>query len=83
MGNSRFNLRYNVTPGLLEFFKSGVVVIFVIICWLQILKLYAWEESFMKKIFDIRSVELKYLRNTAILGAAFRFTYTCSPFMVR
>lgn len=48
----------------------------------QVLKLYAWEKSFMSKVFNIRKKELKQLKNAAYLNATFAFTFTCAPFMV-
>ena len=48
----------------------------------QVLKLYAWEKSFMSKVSAIRKKELRQLKNAAYLNASFAFTFTCAPFMV-
>ena len=48
----------------------------------QVLKLYAWEESFMKKIKLVRKKELKYSRNSGLWGAGFMFTFGCAPTLV-
>nr|XP_039268709.1 multidrug resistance-associated protein 1-like isoform X3 [Styela clava] len=49
---------------------------------IKVLKLYAWETSFQKKILDIRNNELKVLRSAAYLNAASSFTWVCAPFLV-
>ena len=49
----------------------------------QVLKLYAWESSFMDKVTEIRQRELKQLKHAAYLNASFAFTFTCAPFLVR
>ena len=49
----------------------------------QVLKLYAWETSFMDKVSEVRQRELRQLRNAAYLNASFAFTFTCAPFLVR
>ncbi|XP_015764590.1 PREDICTED: multidrug resistance-associated protein 1-like [Acropora digitifera] len=49
---------------------------------IKVLKLYAWEESFMSQVMKIRAKELHQLKNAAYLNASFAFTFTCAPFMV-
>merc|ERR1719158_1412784 len=49
---------------------------------MKILKLYAWEPSFMKEVVDIRNVELGILLNIGYLSAAISFIWTCAPFVV-
>ncbi|XP_068732556.1 multidrug resistance-associated protein 1-like [Montipora capricornis] len=49
---------------------------------IKVLKLYAWEESFMSQVSKIRKEELHQLKNAAYLNASFAFTFTCAPFMV-
>ena len=49
----------------------------------QVLKLYAWEQSFLSKIMEIRNDELRYLRNASCFNAVIEFTFTCAPFLVR
>ncbi|KAL9964378.1 hypothetical protein ACROYT_G028009 [Oculina patagonica] len=53
-----------------------------ILSGIKVLKLYAWEKSFMSKVSEIRQRELRQLRNAAYLNASFAFTFTCAPFMV-
>eukprot|EP00090_Calanus_glacialis_P002437 TRINITY_DN11824_c0_g1_i1.p1 TRINITY_DN11824_c0_g1~~TRINITY_DN11824_c0_g1_i1.p1 ORF type:complete len:1639 (-),score=332.95 TRINITY_DN11824_c0_g1_i1:544-5460(-) len=49
---------------------------------MKILKLYAWEPSFMQEVVDIRNSELKILLNIGYLSAAISFIWTCAPFVV-
>ena len=48
----------------------------------QVLKLYAWEESFMNEIKQIRYKELKSLRNSGLWASGFNFTFGCAPVLV-
>ncbi|GAB1601926.1 multidrug resistance-associated protein 1-like [Argonauta hians] len=49
---------------------------------IKVLKLYAWETSFMKKINEIREKEMKILRTSAYLQAVGMFTWTSIPYLV-
>ncbi|XP_008059021.2 canalicular multispecific organic anion transporter 2, partial [Carlito syrichta] len=49
---------------------------------IKVLKLYAWEPSFLEQIEGIRKGELQLLRKTAYLHAISTFVWTCTPFMV-
>jgi len=49
---------------------------------IKVLKLYAWETSFMKMVSKFRKKELRHLKNAAYLNASFAFTFTCAPFLV-
>ena len=49
---------------------------------MKVLKLYAWENPFMKRIEDIRSGEISTLRKAANIWAFLNFTFACSPFLV-
>ncbi|XP_078381051.1 multidrug resistance-associated protein 1-like isoform X2 [Oculina patagonica] len=49
---------------------------------MKVLKLYAWEESFMKEIKRIRNKELKYSRNSDLWASGFMFTFGCAPTLV-
>ncbi|XP_070580038.1 multidrug resistance-associated protein 1-like isoform X1 [Ptychodera flava] len=49
---------------------------------IKILKLYAWEESFMKNILGIREKELVVLRRASYLNAISSFFWNCAPFLV-
>lgn len=50
--------------------------------WFQSLKLYAWEESFLNKVTQIRKNEVKFLRNAFCINAIIEFTFICAPFLV-
>lgn len=61
---------------------SRIVIMDEVLSGIKALKLYAWEESFLSKIMQIRNRELKYLRNACCLNAITEFTFTCAPFLV-
>uniref|UniRef100_A0A8V5G8F5 Uncharacterized protein n=1 Tax=Melopsittacus undulatus TaxID=13146 RepID=A0A8V5G8F5_MELUD len=48
----------------------------------QILKLFAWEPSFEKRVNEIRARELKNLLNFSYLQSVSVFVFTCAPFLV-
>ncbi|PNJ66042.1 ABCC3 isoform 9, partial [Pongo abelii] len=50
---------------------------------IKVLKMYAWESSFLKQVEGIRQGELQLLRTAAYLHATTTFTWMCSPFLVR
>ncbi|XP_055006086.1 ATP-binding cassette sub-family C member 3 isoform X5 [Boleophthalmus pectinirostris] len=49
---------------------------------IKVLKLYAWEKSFIDKVLAIRQKELHVLRKTAFLGALSTMAWTSAPFLV-
>nr|XP_054316063.1 ATP-binding cassette sub-family C member 3 isoform X1 [Pongo pygmaeus] len=49
---------------------------------IKVLKMYAWESSFLKQVEGIRQGELQLLRTAAYLHATTTFTWMCSPFLV-
>ncbi|XP_055866421.1 multidrug resistance-associated protein 1-like isoform X2 [Biomphalaria glabrata] len=49
---------------------------------IKVLKLYAWETSFQKKVEEIRDKELELLKKTAYLNAFSTFCWTTAPYMV-
>lgn len=49
---------------------------------LQILKLYAWEPSYKKKIIEIREKELEVQKSAGYLTVFSMLTLTCIPFLV-
>ncbi|TPX44411.1 hypothetical protein SeLEV6574_g04522 [Synchytrium endobioticum] len=49
---------------------------------IKVIKLYAWERSFLKKIGEIRDQELETLRRIAYLSAASSFSWSATPFFV-
>lgn len=48
----------------------------------QILKLFAWEPSFEKRVNEVRARELKDLVNFSYLQSISIFLFTCAPFLV-
>ncbi|NWW33878.1 MRP2 protein, partial [Panurus biarmicus] len=49
---------------------------------IKILKLFAWEPSFEKRVNEIRAHELKNLLNFSYLQSISVFVFTCAPFLV-
>uniref|UniRef100_A0A8C3MVD7 Canalicular multispecific organic anion transporter 1 n=1 Tax=Geospiza parvula TaxID=87175 RepID=A0A8C3MVD7_GEOPR len=49
---------------------------------IKILKLFAWEPSFEKRVNEIRALELKNLVNFGYLQSVSVFAFTCAPFLV-
>ncbi|KFQ48159.1 Canalicular multispecific organic anion transporter 1, partial [Nestor notabilis] len=49
---------------------------------IKILKLFAWEPSFEKRVNDIRARELKHLLKFSYLQAVSVFVFTSAPFLV-
>lgn len=49
---------------------------------IKVLKLYAWEPSFLKQVEEIRLQELQLLRKAAYLHAISTFIWICTPFLV-
>ncbi|XP_055346997.1 multidrug resistance-associated protein 1-like [Paramacrobiotus metropolitanus] len=63
--------------------KDGrIKLITEILNGMKVLKLYAWEESFLKQILGIRDHELETLKKAAYLSAFSSFTWILSPFLV-
>ena len=53
-----------------------------ILAGIRIIKMYAWEDSFLAKVTGFRNKELKQLRNSKLLRANTGFTISCAPFLV-
>ena len=49
---------------------------------IKIIKLYAWEKSFLDNILEIRNVELRTLTKMAMMNAVVSFIWTAIPFLV-
>ncbi|KAI3383909.1 hypothetical protein SNEBB_000827 [Seison nebaliae] len=49
---------------------------------IKVIKLYAWENSFMKKVRSIRDLELKILRKVGYISAASTVLWFSAPFIV-
>ena len=50
---------------------------------IKVLKLYAWEVAFIRRINDIREQELKCIRQKAIISAVSSAIWTFVPILVR
>ena len=55
---------------------------FIMYFTLQVLKMYAWEPSFIKKVFNIREEELKCVRSMAWLNGMVGIMWFSTPYMV-
>ncbi|XP_049823783.1 multidrug resistance-associated protein 1 isoform X8 [Aethina tumida] len=53
-----------------------------ILSGIKVLKLYAWEPSFEKQVLEIRSKEIKVLKELAYMNAGTSFIWSCAPFLV-
>ena len=53
-----------------------------IIAGIRIIKMYAWEDSFIGKVLQTRNLELKCIRNVMVVNAFWRLTTTMLPFLV-
>ena len=49
---------------------------------IKVIKLYAWEYSFMNTVFNIRHKEIEKLKQMAYYGCVSTFVWTCAPFLV-
>lgn len=49
---------------------------------IKVLKLYAWEHHFEKKLLALREEELKYLRRNQLIGAFTFMMFFSTPFIV-
>ncbi|GFO06113.1 canalicular multispecific organic anion transporter 1 [Plakobranchus ocellatus] len=68
---------------LMKIKDSRIKVMNEVLNGMKVLKLYAWEESFLKKISKIRNDELNILKKSAYLSAFSTFVWTCAPYMVQ
>lgn len=49
---------------------------------IHVLKMYAWEDAFVKNICNIRLNELKYIKRSGLISTVFIAFGSCSPFLV-
>ncbi|CAD7667352.1 unnamed protein product [Nyctereutes procyonoides] len=66
----------------MKFKDSRIKLMSEILGGIKVLKLYAWEPSFLEKVEGIREDELRLLRKSAYLQAISTFTWVCTPFLV-
>jgi hypothetical protein len=50
---------------------------------IKVLKLYAWEIAFIRRLNDVRHEELRCIRNKAIVSAISTATWTFAPIIVK
>lgn len=67
----------------MKFKDSRIKLMSEILAGIKVLKLYAWEPSFLEKVEGIREDELRLLRKSAYLQAISTFTWVCTPVLVR
>ncbi|XP_032727951.1 canalicular multispecific organic anion transporter 2 isoform X1 [Lontra canadensis] len=66
----------------MKFKDSRIKLMSEILAGIKVLKLYAWEPSFLEKVEGIRDDELRLLRKSAYLQAISTFTWVCTPVLV-
>ncbi|XP_032175781.1 canalicular multispecific organic anion transporter 2 isoform X3 [Mustela erminea] len=66
----------------MKFKDSRIKLMNEILAGIKVLKLYAWEPSFLEKVEGIREDELRLLRKSAYLQAISTFTWVCTPVLV-
>ncbi|XP_059764600.1 ATP-binding cassette sub-family C member 3 isoform X3 [Balaenoptera ricei] len=66
----------------MKFKDSRIKLMSEILGGIKVLKLYAWEPSFLKQVEDIRQDELRLMRQAAYLHATSTFIWICTPFLV-
>ncbi|CAK6438290.1 unnamed protein product [Pipistrellus nathusii] len=66
----------------MKFKDSRIKLMSEILGGIKVLKLYAWEPSFLEQVEGIRHRELRLLRQAAYLHAISIFTWICTPFLV-
>ncbi|ELK01672.1 Canalicular multispecific organic anion transporter 2, partial [Pteropus alecto] len=66
----------------MKFKDSRIKLMSEILGGIKVLKLYAWEPSFLQQVEGIRQSELQLLRKGAYLQAVSTFIWMCTPFLV-
>lgn len=66
----------------MKFKDSRIKLMSEILNGIKVLKLYAWEPSFLGQVEGIRQGELQLLRKGAYLQAISTFIWVCTPFLV-
>ncbi|XP_064352147.1 ATP-binding cassette sub-family C member 3 isoform X2 [Camelus dromedarius] len=66
----------------MKFKDSRIKLMSEILGGIKVLKLYAWEPSFLEQVEGIRQDELRLMRRSAFLHATSTFIWICTPFLV-
>ncbi|XP_004859793.1 canalicular multispecific organic anion transporter 2 isoform X4 [Heterocephalus glaber] len=66
----------------MKFKDSRIKLMSEILAGIKVLKLYAWEPSFLEQVESIRQSELRVLRKGTYLQAISTFIWLCTPFLV-
>ncbi|KAM4822942.1 ATP-binding cassette sub-family C member 3 [Urocitellus parryii] len=66
----------------MKFKDSRIKLMNEILGGIKVLKLYAWEPTFLELVRGIRQGELRLLRKGTYLQAISTFTWICTPFLV-
>ena len=66
----------------MEYKDERVKIINEILNGIKVIKLYAWELSFMNRIFNIRNKEIKKVFQIAYFDCVLEFVWTIAPFLV-
>ncbi|KAM5274228.1 ATP-binding cassette sub-family C member 3 [Ctenodactylus gundi] len=66
----------------MKFKDSRIKQMSEILGGIKVLKLYAWEPSFLEQVEGVRQSELRLLRKGAYLQAISTFIWVCTPFLV-
>ncbi|KAH9503693.1 Multidrug resistance-associated protein 1, partial [Bulinus truncatus] len=67
---------------LMEFKDQRLKTMNEMLTGIKIVKLFAWEKSFEKKILDVRNSELENLKNTALIRAVTSLSWGVAPYIV-
>lgn len=67
----------------MKFKDSRIRLMSEILAGIKVLKLYAWEKSFLEQVERIRKDELRLVWKIACLHALSTFIWICTPFLVR
>ena len=66
----------------MEYKDERVKIINEILNGIKVIKLYAWELSFMNRIFNIRNKEIKKILQIAYFDCILTFCWSFTPFLV-
>ena len=66
----------------MEYKDERIKIINEILNGIKVIKLYAWELSFMNKVFNIRNKEIKKVFQIAYFSIVLEFVWSFAPFLV-